>query len=301
MTDSSNTFREIAQKALEESTVTEESEVDAKPEAPAVVPEKAPEQPSLEQTEETFTSKGELKGKTAEELEQIWKDWNKAYTQKRQTETSELKTLREERDQLQQRLQALETKTQANPQQAAQDYQGEQDELFILLQQGQISPAEFYQRLQAVIDSKSRAAAREEYETLASQEQQKAEEARQQTALEEVNALDPRFNSELGDTYDKAMHRSILADVGEALDTYIAEHGNSIGFDHKGVAQQLIADWNARIDAEVKRRTQQSTQVARDAAGKFAKQNPKGSPAPSVSTEGKSLREILAQKLEEQA
>jgi len=125
------------------------------------------------------------------------------------------------------------------------------------------------------------------------------ETARQQQALSEVLSLDDRFNLD-SPVADKAMRRSIIADVGEELDSYMKEHGSSEGFDHKAIANRLISEWNARIDAQVKTRTQMSTQVARDNAGKFAKQNPKGSPAQSVSTEPKNLRDILAETIAQQ-
>jgi len=289
MTDSSNTFREVAQKAIDE-TVIETPEAEQS-ETEAAEPEKVEVTPEVE---ETFASKGELKGKTAEELEDIYQTWNKSYTQKRQSEKAELTTIREERDQLAQRLQDLESKASSNPQQAASEMQGEQDDLILLLQQGQISPAEYHQRLKQVIDSQARAIARQEVETWTTQHE---EESRQQNALSEVNNLDDRFNKD-GPVYDKDMHRAVLADVGEEMDSYMANNqGSSQGFNSKEIAQQVISRWNAKIDAHVKTRTQQSTQVARDQAGKFAKQNPKGSPANSVSTEPKNFRDIVAEEI----
>lgn len=287
----SSTFREAAEKALEESTVTEES--GAEPEAQ---PTAVAESTTPEATAESFAPKGELKGRTAEELEEIYQNWNKAYTQKRQSETEELKTLRAEKEQLAQRLSGLEVQASNNPQRAAVEYQGEQDDLMQLLQQGQISPADYHQRLQTIIQSQARAIAREEFESLSSEHD---EASRQQTALFEVLGLDDRFN-EHSPTYDKGMHRAILADVGEALDAHIQQNGSSRGFDHKGIANSLISEWDSKVDAQVKARTQHSTQMARDAAGKFAKQNPKGSPAQSVSTEPKNFRDILAEKIAEQ-
>lgn len=285
---SSTSFRDAAQKAIDESTVTEEvAESTEEPEVEAKA-ETTPE------PEESFAAKGELKGRTAEELEEIYQNWNKSYTQKRQSETQELKQLREEKDQLSQRLQSLEGQSSSNPQRVAAEYQGEQDELVQLLQTGQISPADYHQRLQTIIDSKARAIARQEFKNLSSDHD---ENSRQQSALSEVIGLDDRFN-ENAPTYDKAMRRSILADVGEELDVYLANNnGSSQGFDHKAVANRFISEWNSRIDAQVKTRTQTSTQVARDQAGKFAKQNPKGSPAQSITTEGKSLRDILAEEV----
>lgn len=286
----SSTLRDAVQKSIDESTVTNQAEPETS------TPAEPQEDSVTDGEEESFAPKGELKGKTAEELEEIYQNWNKAYTQKRQSETAELKALREEKDQLTQRLQGLEVKT-SDPQKVAEDYQGEQDEVLLLLQQGKITPIEYHQRIQQIIQSQARKIAREEFENLSSS---RDEESRQQTALEEVNGLDDRFNDN-SPTYDKAMHRAILADVGEELDAYLAEHGNSVGFDHKVVANRLISEWNARIDAEVKARTQKSTQVARDQSGKFAKQNPKTSSANSVSTEPKNLREIFAEEIAKQS
>lgn len=283
----SSTLRDAVQKSIDESTVTDQAE------QTETAPE--PEDSANVVEEESFAPKGELKGRTAEELEEVYQNWNKAYTQKRQSETNELKELREAKEQLEQRLKGLEGQT-SRPQKVAEEYQGEQDDVLQLLQQGRITPAEYHQRLQQIIQSQARAIAREEFESLNSAQQ---EESRQQTALQEVNGLDDRFN-ENSPTYDKAMHRAILADVGEELDAYLANKGNSVGFDHKEVANRLISEWNARIDAEVKTRTQKSTQVARDQSGKFAKQNPKGSPANSVSTEPKNLRDIFAEEIAKQ-
>lgn len=283
----SSTLRDAVQKSIDESTVTDQAE--QTPTAPE------PEDSANVVEEESFAPKGELKGRTAEELEEVYQNWNKAYTQKRQSETAELKELREAKEQLEQRLKGLEGQT-SSPQKVAEEYQGEQDDVLQLLQQGRITPAEYHQRLQQIIQSQARAIAREEFESLSSSHE---EESRQQTALSEVVSLDERL-VENSPTEDKAMRRSILADVGEELDAYLQTHGNSIGFDHKAVANRLITEWNARIDAEVKVRTQKSTQVARDQSGKFAKQNPKGSPAKSVSTEPKNLRDIFAEEIAKQ-
>lgn len=283
----SSTLRDAVQKSIDESTVTDQAE------QTETTPE--PEESANVVEEESFAPKGELKGRTAEELEEVYQNWNKAYTQKRQSETNELKELREAKEQLEQRLKGLEGQT-SRPQKVAEEYQGEQDDVLQLLQQGRITPAEYHQRLQQIIQSQARAIAREEFESLSSSHE---EESRQQTALSEVVSLDERL-VENSPTEDKAMRRSILADVGEELDAYLQTHGNSIGFDHKAVANRLISEWNARIDAEVKVRTQKSTQVARDQSGKFAKQNPKGSPAKSVSTEPKNLRDIFAEEIAKQ-
>lgn len=283
----SSTLRDAVQKSIDESTVTDQAE--QTPTAPE------PEESVNVVEEESFAPKGELKGRTAEELEEVYQNWNKAYTQKRQSETNELKELREAKEQLEQRLKGLEGQT-LQPQKVAEEYQDEQDDVLQLLQQGRITPAEYHQRLQQIIQSQARAIAREEFESLSSSHE---EESRQQTALSEVVSLDERL-VENSPTEDKAMRRSILADVGEELDAYLQTHGNSIGFDHKAVANRLISEWNARIDAEVKVRTQKSTQVARDQSGKFAKQNPKGSPAKSVSTEPKNLRDIFAEEIAKQ-
>lgn len=283
----SSTLRDAVQKSIDESTVTDQAE------QTATTPE--PEESAQVVEEESFAPKGELKGRTAEELEEVYQNWNKAYTQKRQSETNELKELREAKEQLEQRLKGLEGQT-SRPQKVAEEYQGEQDDVLQLLQQGRITPAEYHQRLQQIIQSQARAIAREEFESLSSSHE---EESRQQTALSEVVSLDERL-VENSPTEDKAMRRSILADVGEELDAYLQTHGNSIGFDHKAVANRLITEWNSRIDAEVKVRTQKSTQVARDQSGKFAKQNPKGSPAKSVSTEPRNLREIFAEEIAKQ-
>ena len=283
----SSTLRDAVQKSIDESTVTDQAE------QTETTPE--PEESANVVEEESFAPKGELKGRTAEELEEVYQNWNKAYTQKRQSETNELKELREAKEQLEQRLKGLEGQT-SRPQKVAEEYQGEQDDVLQLLQQGRITPAEYHQRLQQIIQSQARAIAREEFESLSSSHE---EESRQQTALSEVVSLDERL-VENSPTEDKAMRRSILADVGEELDAYLQTNGNSIGFDHKAVANRLITEWNARIDAEVKVRTQKSTQVARDQSGKFAKQNPKGSPAKSVSTEPRNLREIFAEEIAKQ-
>jgi hypothetical protein len=293
MTGSSN-LRDAISKSIEESSVTVEEKAEPEVATPEVQPETETEP---EEVVESFAEKGDLKGKTAEQLEEIYQTWNKAYTQKRQSETEEIKAIRLEKDQLAQRLQDLEAKVSTQPQHVAQEYQGEQDELLQLLQQGQISPADYHQRLKIIIDSQARAVVREEFKNLSSEHE---EESRQQTALSEVNGLDDRFN-ENSPTHDKAMHRSILADVGEELGAYLAKNNNSSqGFDHKAVANRLISEWDSRIDAQVKERTQKSTQVARDNAGKFAKQNPKGSPANSVSTEPKNLRDIFAEQIAKQ-
>ena len=77
-------------EVIEESVETPEVEPEAT--KPEVEPKVEPEvEPKEEITEESFAEKGELEGKTPEELEEIYKAWNRAYTAKRQKETQELK------------------------------------------------------------------------------------------------------------------------------------------------------------------------------------------------------------------
>lgn len=266
----------------EDGLTSKEAEV-AEVEAPEVV----------ETTQETeteaikpFAEKPELKGRTPEELDAIYDDWQKKYTQTRQQEKAELKELRT-------RLAAIEKKgdTVETPQlQQAKDQVQEDFDL------GKLTVQEYTEKMKAIFREDARAIAREEFTNLSKEQN---EQTYQEEAFEGFISMDERFN-ENGPEFNKKMFRELSNEMGDLLDQHIADHGTAKGFDWKGHATKLIQEHDAEIDEIVKKRTQQSTQAAKMRAAKMSKSNPKGTTvAKSSPTQGKSFRDILAEQIDE--
>lgn len=295
------TFRDIASDVVsgteeeeivetEGNEAPEEPKEDVKPEGDTK-PTKEPEQ-----TVKPFAEKPDLKGKTPEELEQIYKDWNAKYTQTRQRETEELKTYRTQVEQLQNQI-----KTLSNEGKKIEDPQLRNDaaEAKKQLELGKLTVEQYTEYMRKVFSEDAKRIAREEFTNLTSeQREQQEEEKAQQGAFEAFVSSDERLN-EHSPKFDSRMFKSLTRDMEGLLDQHIADTGSSAGFDAKGHTQRLISEYDSEIDAIVKSRVENNTNLEKARAAKLAKTATSGKTGNSVSTVGKDFKEILREQISE--
>lgn len=249
------------------------------------------QQPEITQEEvETFAEKGELQGRTPEELEEIYKNWQRAYTEKRQKETQELRALRE---QLEQRKVEKPTSDESRSvAQIRQDMgQAQQD-----VQLGRMSVEEYTNYMRELMKEEARQVAREEYKEMTTQER---ESQYQDQAFKEFVSADERGRLDPNSpTADETLSKVVRDYLAEELEKYIQEHRTAKDFPAGKLAKEKTAEYDARIDEIVKTRTKQSTQMAQVRAAKAQKASTRGSDASSAPTSGSSIRDILVETIE---
>lgn len=276
MTDSS-TFRDIVEQSTEEVTEVQPQETS---EAPI---ESATEAP---QTEEVFAEKGELAGKTPEELEKIHKNWQQAYTAKRQKETQELKEYKQRLAELEQRVNT--------PQAAHQNIEDRAQEARHQVDLGNMPLDQYTEYVQELMAEKARLIAREEYKTIRAEEEEIQLQSR---AAEDFKSADDRLN-ELAPEYDEQLKTEVQRELADLLDEHLVEHQSYKGFDAKQLAKQIIERRDKQLDEVIKQRTQQSTQAAKMREAKARKSGVRGTTSDSQQVGGNSFRSILSETLD---
>jgi len=189
-----------------------------------------------EADEETFADKPELAGKSPEELEEIYQNWQKAYTQKRQAEKEEMKALRE-------KVAQLELKVPQEPEKPID----------------QMTPQElqeyFAQRATKIADNAK--------ENAYIESQEKA-----------FYELDPRLNEDSPE-FNPALFYSVVGQVSQARDKFEAENGTVFGFDFIGEAKNQIKAYEDLLKAEVQKYVTNNNKTVSNKVQRFAKSNPK--------------------------
>ncbi len=238
-----------------------------------------------------FAEKPDLKGKTPEELDQIYKEWNLKYTQTRQKETAELKEYRTKVSQYEERLKQLES---AGNKLQSPDLQAEKNAVRHDFELGNLTVQQYTEKILELSREESRRIAREEFTSLKKQD---SEESYQQSALDHFTSADERLDRN-NPNFNMRMFKSLATDMADLLDEHIAKNGTSVGFDYKGNVSRLISEFDQEIDRIVSSRVQRNTSAARDRAGKFAKSSITGKNTPSIPTGKKNIRDIIASTLE---
>jgi hypothetical protein len=275
MTDSLS-FRDIASEAIE--PVEAETQ-----ETPEVQPDAQVEQ--TEQTqEEVFAEKSDLAGKTPEQLEQTYNEWQKAYTAKRQKETQELKEYLEKIAELEKKL---TTQPQASQSVEQEQLAREQVEL------GNMSVAEYT----AFVAQQAREVAREEYKEMMAQEK---EQQLASKALEQFEGADPRLNSNSPE-YKETFKNEVQRELAELLDEHLTTNGSYQGFDAQTLTKQIIARRDDELDNIIKKRTIESTQAAKMRETKAKKAEVRGTTSNGQSIGGNSIRDILSEAVDSSA
>lgn len=273
----SPSFRDIATEAV--SPV----EVEAPQETPAVQPDAQVEQPEAPQTE-VFAEKSDLSGKTPEQLEQTYNEWQKAYTAKRQKETQELKEYQTKIAELEKRLTA-----QPQPQQPVEQEQLAREQVEL----GNMSVAEYT----AFVAQQAREVAREEYK------QMMAEEREQQLAskaVEQFEAADSRLNTHSPE-FNETFKNEVQRELAELLDKHLEDTGSYQGFDAQALTKDIVTRRDAELDNIIKKRTIESTQAAKMREAKAKKAEVRGTTSSGQSIGGDSIRSILSEALDSAA
>lgn len=281
MTDSS--IVDTLSAVVDEATVpSQEAEVKTEetkaPEAQAPVVE--------ETTEEVFADKGDLKGKTPEELEETYNAWQKAYAAKRQKETAELRELKA-------KIAEIESKTQVEPQGTTQD---KVDEAQKQVELGNMTMTEYTQYVRNLLAEDARRIAREEVTAVTTEQQ---ESSYQEQAVNDFRQADPRLDEHNPDNvYDEKFANDIRRELADLLDEHLEKTGSYKGFDTKSIAKQIVERRDAEIDEIIKKRTQQSTQAAKMREAKMRKSEVRGTTVSSQKIGGDSIKDILSDTLD---
>ncbi len=271
-------------EAIAESIPSESVETTVETPVQAEAPETQPDQAEQPQEEvQKFAEDVDLTGLTPEQLLETKKEWERKYTQKRQQETAELKQLREEIEKLKTHTPPAKTEAQELP---------TREDVVNAYKTGQITATEYQSYMVEIAREEARQAAREEFETLQSEQRVVQEQAYQEQHLQAFVSADSRLDDN-SPSADPALKNEVQGKLAEALDAYIAERGTSQGFDASGLTKHFVQEYDKRIDELVKVRTQQSVQAAKMRDAKMKKSEVRGTNAPSISTSGNSLRSIL--------
>lgn len=238
--------------------------------------------------EETFAEKGELQGKTPEELEEIYKNWQRSYTEKRQKETQELKEYRE-------KLAKLEAQ---KPEQdrKVEDVRDDMNKATEDVELGKMSVEEYTKHMRKLMAEEARQIAREEFQTLSKEQQEN--QYQEQAYQDFLNADDKGRLNPNSPTKDETLIREVQDHLAKELDKHIKETGTAKGFDTTTLAKAKIKEYDDKLDEIVKNRTKKSTQMAAARAAKSRKAATKGTNANSAPVEGNSIRDILAEAVD---
>lgn len=268
-------FREV----VEEATV----EVETPQETPKVEPS-ATEQPAEQTQEEVFAEKSELTGKTPEQLEEIYKNWQRSYTEKRQKETQRIKEMEAELARLKQvQPQAQQPTVEQRAQEAQQ-----------ALDLGQMSVSQYTEYMKNLAAESAREAAREEYQTLIAEERENQLASK---ALEQFEAADSRLNQHSPE-FNESFKNEVQRELAELLDAHLEKEGSYKGFDAASLTKQIIERRDKELDDIIKTRTQQSTQAAKMREAKTKKAEVRGSTSDGQSIGGNSIRNILSEAVD---
>lgn len=276
MTDSS--ISDVLNTVVEEAQQPEPSQqAEVKPE-PLVEPEEVKQ----EAKEEVFADKGELKGKTPEELEATYDTWQKAYAAKRQKETAELREMRD-------RLAEMESRLSQAPKEPATT-QDKVDAAAKQVELGQMTMPEYTEYVRKLLAEDARRIAREEITNVTSEQQ---EQQYQEQAVTAFRKADPRLDDKSPE-YNEGYADDIRRELADKLDEHLESTGTYKGFDTETIAKQIVARRDAEIDEIIKKRTQQSTQAAKMREAKNRKSEVRGTTSDSQKIGGDSIKDILS-------
>lgn len=233
MTDTPTLDEALEQASSTLTTSEEESE-----EQPQEVQEEAEEaqDPQEESEEESFADKPELEGKSPEELEEIYTNWQRAYTQKRQAEKKELAKIREE-------MERLKAQVPQEPQ----------------IPIDQMSP----QQLSEYFAGRATKIAETARENAYIESQEKA-----------FYEIDNRLNED-SPNHDEGLFYTVVGKVTKLRDQYEKENGSVFGFDFVGEAKKAIQAYDESVKKQVQNYLGNKNQTVKDKAQKFQKSNPK--------------------------
>lgn len=241
----------------EEEAPEEESET--KPEAEADEVKEEAEDKAEAEVEEKFADKPDLDGKSPEELEKIYQDWQKAYTQKRQAE-------KEEMHKLQERMKELEAKAPKQEKPVEE-----------------MNPQEFKEY--ALAQAKRQVEVERDNAYIESQEKLFYE-------------LDPRLDED-NPNFDQALFYSTVGQLTKEREAFEAESGSAYGFDFVGKAKGLIKSYDEAVKTKVQSYLKTNNEKARAKVDKSTKTNPKTQAAKLKKKGGMDLEDAFEEAINE--
>lgn len=293
MSDSKD-LRSVISDSVDGEHVT--NQADTPQETPKEEPKATPEE---QPQEESFSEKIETKGRTPEELDEIYSKYQKAYTQKRQREKEEVRRYQEQIKAYEERLKGQVTPEAPSTQRQPQNQ--EQKEVQRQYDLGNLSFEQYTQAMQRFAIENAERIAEEKFEKLIAQREDRSN---QEQMLQRFNSLDERFDRKFTDPdspeYSKLNHwlyQSVASELANALQAHMDTHGSSIGFDSDAIAKEAIKRFDEQIDSVVKTRVQESTQNAQAKATSIARSNPKGVSKPSQTIATKDLRSLISSSM----
>lgn len=224
------------------------------------------------ETEEKEESYTRIDPKTLPpELQAMHKSLLSDYTKK----TQSLAQQRKEFEQLMQ---------QAQTQQPTQEQTSRQKPVENQVDISSMSVDEYTAYMMSQIDERLNA-----YET---EQLQKQEQKYLDKAVAEFEATDERLNP-LSPAYDEDMRTSVGTKLDKALSKYQEENGTAIGFDYQSATQDLVNDYEQKLEAKAGQIATKKTQEAFKGVKRTAPMGVKGSKAPSKPNGKMSLDEAL--------
>lgn len=241
---------------VEEEAPTEESKTKSEKEVEDEAEDKAEPE-----AEESFVDKPDLSKLTPEQMEETYKNWQKAYTQKRQAERARDKE-REE--------------TIANMQKELEQFKSQKD------------PSQMTAReLQEWTLSQARKQVEVERDNAYIESQEKA-----------FYEVDPRLDED-SPNYDEALFYSTVGKLAKERDAYEKENGSVYGFDFVGKAKGLVKAYDGEIKLKVQSYLKKNNETARDRVEKSSKTNPKTSSGKMKKVGGLDLDDAFEEALTE--
>jgi hypothetical protein len=219
----------------EEPEIKEEAPNEESETKPTEEVEEEAEDKAESEEEESFADKPDLSKLTPEQMEETYKNWQKAYTQKRQAEKQALK-------EMEARLEELKTQI---PQQEKHP--------------SQMTPQE--------LQEWTLAQARKQVET----ERDNAYIESQEKSFYE---LDPRLDEDSPD-YDEALFFSTVGKLTKERENFEKESGSIYGFDFVGKAKGLIKAYDESVKLKVQSYLKKNNETARNKVERSSRINPK--------------------------
>lgn len=236
--------------------------------------------------EEGFAKKIDAKGMTPEQLDSIYSNYQKAYTQRRQKEKEEIRRYQEQIKEYEEKLK----NHQSNQNQAQRQVQKQFD-------LGNLSFEEYTNAMRQASQQDARQIAEELWT-------QREDKSNQEQMLQRFNSLDERFDKRFTDAespeYNATnawLYQNVAMELASALDAHIQANGTSIGFDSDTIAKEAIKRFDGLIDAIVASKVKESTQQAQNKATEISRNTPKGKVAQSNTIGSRNLRDLLSSHL----
>lgn len=256
-------FQEAVELTSKESPENADPEVEtpeAEPEAPAeeTVEEK------VEAEEEVFAEKPDLSDKTPAELDEIYKNWQRSYTQTRQAEKAREKEMADKLKEYEQRFNQLDERALEKP----------INEMTV-------------EELQQHFAQKAKEIAKTAEENSYIDAQEKS-----------FFQLDKRLNEDHPE-HDPNLFYSVVGQVTKLRDQYEADNKTVVGFDFVGEAKKVITAYDETLKQKVQSYLKRNNETARGKVSQSSKANPKSSSAKLRKAGGLDLEEAFEEALVE--